>query len=323
MIVMKFGGTSVGDAAAINQAAEIVRGRAAQAPVVVVSAMARVTDTLLRLAHTAKERRFDEADAIINELRERHLTIARELLSSDHYLIDAVGRGIEAHFTELESLAHSVATLGELTARSQDAIVSFGERLSSLLMAATLSARGTRAELVDSRRFIITDDNFTMAAPNTNETEMRARASLLPLLEQSIVPVAQGFIGSTMEGVTTTIGRGGSDYSAGRRRPYDCGPARRLGGETHSRNLFCRGGGAFILRRKSAAPKHSAARCRARNIGPYLQHAQPLLRGDVDRPRAAPFKQPDKIDCLQARRDDSQRHFDPNAAGVWILTQDI
>jgi aspartate kinase len=214
MIVMKFGGTSVGDAAAIDQAAEIVRSRTARAPVVIVSAMARVTDTLLRLAHTAKERRFDEADAIIDELRERHLTTARDLLSSDHYLIDAAGRGIEDHFAELESLAHSVATLGELTARSQDAIVSFGERLSSLLMAATLSARGTRAELVDSRRFIITDDNFTMAAPNTNETEMRARAALLPLLEQGVVPVAQGFIGSTMEGVTTTIGRGGSDYSA-------------------------------------------------------------------------------------------------------------
>ena len=211
---MKFGGTSVEDAAAINQAADIVRARIPRAPVVVVSAMARVTDTLLRLAHTAMKRRFDEAEAIINELRERHMATARDLLSNRSPLIDEVGRTIEELFRELESLARSVATLGELTARSQDAIVSFGERLSSVLVRAALSARGARAELVDSRRFIITDDNFTMAAPDPHETETRARAALLQLIERGVVPVAQGFIGSTAEGVTTTIGRGGSDYSA-------------------------------------------------------------------------------------------------------------
>ena len=214
MIVMKFGGTSVQDAAAINQAADIVRGRVPRAPVVVVSAMARVTDTLLRLAHTAMGRRFDEAEAIINDLSERHRATARDLLSNDSHLIDEAGHAVEEMFRELESLARSVATLGELTARSQDAIVSFGERLSSVLMAAALSARGARAELVDSRSFIITDDNFTMAAPVLRETETRARAALLPLIERGVVPVAQGFIGSTAEGATTTIGRGGSDYSA-------------------------------------------------------------------------------------------------------------
>ena len=214
MIVMKFGGTSVGDAAAINQAAEILQSRIPRAPVVVVSAMARVTDTLLRLAETAMERRFDEAKAIISDLGNRHISTARNLLSTDSHLIDDVERAIEEQFRELESLARSVATLGELTARSQDAIVSFGERLSSLLVTAALRARGIRAELVDSRRFIITDDNFTMAAPNLSETEARTRARLLPLVERQIVPVAQGFIGSTADGVTTTIGRGGSDYSA-------------------------------------------------------------------------------------------------------------
>ncbi|HET8676350.1 MAG TPA: lysine-sensitive aspartokinase 3 [Blastocatellia bacterium] len=214
MIVMKFGGTSVGDAAAINQAVEIVCGRIARAPVVIVSAMARVTDALLQLAGAARERRFDEAKVIIGELRERHIATSRDLLSPDHHLIDEVGRGITDYFAELESLARSVATLGELSPRSQDAIVSFGERLSSLIVAAALRARGARAELVDSRRFIVTDDNFTMAAPNMRETETRARAALLPLIDRQIVPVAQGFIGSTAAGVTTTIGRGGSDYSA-------------------------------------------------------------------------------------------------------------
>jgi aspartate kinase len=182
--------------------------------VVIVSAMARVTDALLRLAGAAGERRFDEAKVIIGELRERHITTSRDLLSPDHHLIDEVGRGITDYFAELESLARSVATLGELSPRSQDAITSFGERLSSLIVAAALRARGARAELVDSRRFIVTDDNFTMAAPNMRETETRARAALLPLIDRQIVPVAQGFIGSTAEGVTTTIGRGGSDYSA-------------------------------------------------------------------------------------------------------------
>ncbi|HEX5734985.1 MAG TPA: lysine-sensitive aspartokinase 3 [Blastocatellia bacterium] len=214
MIVMKFGGTSVGDAAAINQAVEIVRSRMASSPVVIVSAMARVTDALLRLAESAKDRRFDEAGAIIDELRERHLATSRDLLPSDHHLIDEVRRAIEDNFAELESLARSVATLGELSPRSQDAIVSFGERLSSLIVTAALHSRGARAELVDSRRFIVTDDHFTVAAPNMRETETRARAALLPLIGRQVVPVAQGFIGSTAEGVTTTIGRGGSDYSA-------------------------------------------------------------------------------------------------------------
>ena len=214
MIVMKFGGTSVQDAAAINQAVDIVLGRVPRAPVVVVSAMARVTDTLLRLAETAMGRRFDEAEAIIDDLSERHRAAARELLSPDGRSIDEVWRAVEAQFRELESLARSVATLGELTARSQDAIVSFGERLSSVLVAAALSARGAKAELVDSRRFVVTDDNFTMAAPDLRQTETRARGVLLPLIERGVVPVTQGFIGSTAEGVTTTIGRGGSDYSA-------------------------------------------------------------------------------------------------------------
>jgi aspartate kinase len=220
MIVMKFGGTSVQDAAAINQVVEIVRGRLDRAPVVVVSAMARVTDTLLRIARTAMDRRFDEASSLIDDLRDRHLATARELLSqpiqpaSCDYPLDLVERRVRDQFAELENLARSVSTLGELTPRSQDAIASFGERLSSLVIAGALCARGIPVELVDSRRFIITDGRFTNAAPDMSETESRARAELLPLVEAGRVPVAQGFIGSTLNNATTTIGRGGSDYSA-------------------------------------------------------------------------------------------------------------
>jgi aspartate kinase len=213
MIVMKFGGTSIQDAAAIRRAVEIVSGRLARSPIVVVSAMARVTDALLRVSQGAKERRFDDASAMIDEIRERHRTTARELLDGTVFL-DEVEREIEKQIEELENLSRSVSTLGELTARTQDAIVTFGERLSSVIVAAALRARAMDAELVDSRDFIVTNDRFTKAAPLMEATAERTREVLLPLIEGGRVPVAQGFIGSTSEGVTTTIGRGGSDYSA-------------------------------------------------------------------------------------------------------------
>src|ERR1044071_1888525 len=135
MIVMKFGGTSVGDAAAIPQVAEIVASKSDRAPVVVVSAMARVTDTLLRIARIATERRYEEAATVIDELQERHLVTARQLMAGAEVAgscsRDWAERSIDYQFKELKGLARSLATLGELTPRSQDAIVSFGERLSS------------------------------------------------------------------------------------------------------------------------------------------------------------------------------------------------
>ena len=133
MIVMKFGGTSVQDAAAIDTAAEIVSGRLNRAPVVVVSAMARVTDSLVHIAKAAKERRADDVLHEITALRKRHFTTARELLDksteppSGAFSLNSVELELEKQFAELENLARSVATRGELTARSHDAIVSFGE----------------------------------------------------------------------------------------------------------------------------------------------------------------------------------------------------
>src|SRR5262245_27855584 len=220
MIVMKFGGTSVQDAAAINSAAEIVKTKLASKPIVVVSAMARVTDALLRIARTAEARRYEEAKDVFVELKERHLQTARELLANsdaklrDGYKLKDVERQIEDYFAELDNFARSIATLGELTLRTKDAIASFGERLSSLIIASAFQVHGIESELVDSRDFIITDDKFTSAAPLQQPIESHTRAILLPIIEAGRVPVAQGFIGSTLEGVTTTIGRGGSDYSA-------------------------------------------------------------------------------------------------------------
>jgi aspartate kinase len=215
MIVMKFGGTSLQDAAAITQAATIVAAKQDRAPAVVVSAMAGVTDALIRISLLSRERRFEDAASIIEELRQRHLNTARELLGeAARQSFSEITQAIEHDLKELEGLARSVATLGELTPRTQDAIVSFGERLSSPIVAGALNARGVAAQLVDSRAFIITDDRFTNATPDFPQIEARTRETLLPILEARVVPVAQGFIGSTTEGVTTTIGRGGSDYSA-------------------------------------------------------------------------------------------------------------
>ena len=213
MIVMKFGGTSVQDAAAIGNAVEIVSSRLDRAPIVVVSAMARVTDTLVRVSRAAKERQFDDASALIEQIRDRHRATARQLLEGLDSL-EAVEREIEKQIEELMALARSVSTLGELTPRTQDAVVSFGERLSSVIVAAALRARAINAELVDSRGFIVTDDRFTKAAPLMEATAKRTRDGIMPLIEAGRVPVAQGFIGSTADGVTTTIGRGGSDYTA-------------------------------------------------------------------------------------------------------------
>jgi aspartate kinase len=218
MIVMKFGGTSVQDAAAINQVVEIVSARLDSRPVVVVSAMAGVTDALLRITRLAKNRQFERASCVINELRERHFAVAREILregdDSSIFLPNSVENQIEWLFDELEQLARAVASLGELTLRSQDAIVSLGERLSSLLVVAAFAAQSTPVALVDARRLIITDDNFSNAEPCAPATEASVRARLLPLIEAGRLIVTQGFIGATSEGAPTTLGRGGSDYSA-------------------------------------------------------------------------------------------------------------
>jgi len=220
MIVMKFGGTSVQDAAAINQAATIVASRSERAPIVVVSAMSRVTDTLIRMAVAARDRKVGTAISDLEALRLRHVSTARELLEESRVTVDgrrlrdSVELEIENQHRELENLIRSVSTLGELTARTQDAVVSFGERLSSVIITAVFQQRGLPAQLVDSRSFIITDDHFTGATPDVSEIARRAREVLMPLVQSGRVPVAQGFIGSTLEGVTTTIGRGGSDYTA-------------------------------------------------------------------------------------------------------------
>jgi len=213
VIVVKFGGTSVGDAAAIERAAAIVRTRLARRPVVVVSAMAGVTNALLALAEQAAQGQLIGALLGVEALRTRHLEQADRLLGGDGSALE-VAADLSATFDELASLAEALSVLGHLTPRSLDAIAAVGEQLSSTLVVPAFRARGIDAELVDARSVVITDDSFTAAEPRADRIADAAREHVLPLLRSGRVPVLGGFIGATEGGVTTTLGRGGSDYSA-------------------------------------------------------------------------------------------------------------
>lgn len=213
MIVMKFGGTSVEDSDAIRRVIEIVESEIPRKPAVFVSACAGVTNQLLRIADLSASGDKDEANDLINSIRLRHEKMVDELISSElpkNYLKGKIS--VYAH--ELKNLSHAISVLGEVTGRSRDTIVSYGERLSSMIIAQAMEETAMKAMLVDAREFMITDDHYTRAVPLLNIVEERSRKLLDPLIRDGYVVVTQGFIGSSENGVTTTIGRGGSDYSA-------------------------------------------------------------------------------------------------------------
>ncbi|MBO0911547.1 MAG: lysine-sensitive aspartokinase 3 [Acidobacteria bacterium] len=209
---MKFGGTSVGDAKAIERAVSIVEARLARRPVVVVSAMARVTDQLLEMARAAGAGDRKTALTLARELRERHYTTAGELVGTA--LFTRFHGDLGTEFEALEELLRGISAVGELTPRTTDHVASFGEALSTKLVAAALSAHGVEATRVDSRDCVVTDDTFTRARPLYEETNSRLEKLVRPLIEEGRVPVMGGFIGATRAGIATTIGRGGSDFSA-------------------------------------------------------------------------------------------------------------
>ncbi len=212
MIVMKFGGTSVEDAPAIERVAGIVRSRLAEAPIVVVSALARVTDQLLAAGHAAAAGKRDVALDLALALRQRHLRTASELLPDVAF--SKLQPALEANFDLVQELLTGVATLQELSPRSTDSLLSFGEQLSSEVVSAALVARGVAAERVDARECLITDNSHTKATPLVEQTRSRIEARVRPLIKRQLIPVMGGFIGATLDGIPTTIGRGGSDYSA-------------------------------------------------------------------------------------------------------------
>ncbi len=212
MIVMKFGGTSVGDAKAIDRVASIVQGRLTQRPVVVVSAMSKVTDTLLTMARAAGAGERKAALKLCRSLQERHYNTASELLGTA--LFTQFHAELGADFEALDELLRGISAVGELTPRTTDHVAAFGEVLSSKIVAAAFSARGLNGSHVDSRDILVTDSNYMQAVPQYDETNERLKTKVQPLLDESQVPVMGGFMGASRAGITTTIGRGGSDFSA-------------------------------------------------------------------------------------------------------------
>ncbi len=211
MIVMKFGGTSVESAAAIERVASIVRARAARHPVVVVSAMGKTTNKLLAIANAAIAGNRANYIAQLHDLRDFHSREARLVVPlADRAELD---RTLDEHFQELTELVKGLAILGELTPRSIDAISSYGERLSSYIVSLAFAHFGMKTAHVDARRVIVTDHRHTQAAPLYPETYARLAKVIPPLAKDKIV-VMGGFIGATEDGVTTTLGRGGSDFTA-------------------------------------------------------------------------------------------------------------
>src|SRR5580692_5119085 len=213
-VVMKFGGTSVEDATAINRTARIVEGRLArgQCPVVVVSAMAKVTDQLLAAAKAAGRGDRNGALAISSRLRHRHCDTSELLLPAHRK--GELQSWIQHEFESIDEILRGLSAVGELTARTNDMVVSFGERLSSRLVAEAFRNQGIPSVHVDARTCIITDAQHGKATPNPELIEARCGQNLRPMIEAGDVPVMAGFIGSTVEGATTTLGRGGSDYTA-------------------------------------------------------------------------------------------------------------
>jgi len=209
MIVMKFGGTSVGSAERMREVVQLVKRAANRNPVVVLSAMSGVTNALIAGAESAASGDFNEALRQAELIRAKHIEV-----------INAIGGGselvseIEERLSELVVAYKGIAAVGELTKRSLDVVSGFGELLSSALVTSMAQAEGLTCQWLDARKFMVTDDAFGRANPVWGELVPATREAILPLLEKGAVVFTQGFIGSTKKGVSTTLGRGGSDFSA-------------------------------------------------------------------------------------------------------------
>jgi aspartate kinase len=214
LVVMKFGGKSVGSAERMLEVAGIVGAAYSRGQVVVVvPAMAKVTDLLLAAAAAAEHADREGVAAHLAQLREIHQQCARDL-RLDALAQRALAARIDARLAELEQLLVSIAALSELTPRALDLIAAYGERLSVHLVAAALKRSGTPAEPADAARLIVTTERHSAALPLLNESSAKARPRIATMLARGDVPVVTGFIGATPAGVLTTLGRGGSDYSA-------------------------------------------------------------------------------------------------------------
>jgi aspartate kinase len=212
VIVLKFGGSSVDGAAAIERVTALVRERLDRRPVVVVSAMAKTTRRLLASAEAAAAGNLPAALALCEEIAEFHRRVGEAVVPAAGRA--ALAAALDRAFTALRALLAELAAARELTPRAADAAASHGEVLSSAILALALPAGGVAAEWVDCRQVLVTDDAFTRARPLYEETDARLRRALPPLVAAGKVPVVGGYVGATRDGAVTTLGKEGSDFSA-------------------------------------------------------------------------------------------------------------
>jgi len=216
--VMKFGGTSVADADAMTRVVNIVRRQwqsqpnGSRPPVVVVSALSKVTDGLIRAADFVRNGDGEKAAALVMELLERHIVIARTLTS--HQRAEDLVKALQAQFAALSGRVIALAFGKKVTPADHDAIVAMGELASSRIVAAAFQEQNLPGTWVDAREVLVTDAEHTVAAPDMDATCRKAHQILAPITARQEIPVLGGFIAATSAGVTTTLGRGGSDYSA-------------------------------------------------------------------------------------------------------------
>jgi aspartate kinase len=214
-LVMKFGGTSVGSVDALKNAIQIIGdakkdwGRV----VVVTSAMSGVTNLLLDSAASASHGKVDSLAQAAATLREKHFTAAEALIQNSAKRNQVIAE-IDDLIFALVDLCKAIAVLGEASPRAMDTVASLGERMSIRLLAAVVDSAGIPAQAIESTEFVITNAHFQNAHPDFKVTTEKTRGKLIPLMDKGIVPITTGFIGSTPEGAITTLGRGGSDYSA-------------------------------------------------------------------------------------------------------------
>jgi aspartate kinase len=213
LLAMKFGGTSMGTAERIRVAADLCAAAQKKRPVVVaVSAMSKVTDLLLDTLRLAEAGAKVEVEHNIKQLEARHVETCRELLPPQPCSAAICEVGIL--IGEFQRIAHGMMMLGERPPRSVDEAIATGERLSAMMMAAYLNATGVPASAINAAEVIVTDDEFGSACPLMDATKEKAREKLLPLLETSVMPIVTGFNGATIDGRPTTLGRGGTDFTA-------------------------------------------------------------------------------------------------------------
>jgi aspartate kinase len=215
-LVMKLGGTSLGESSRIKHVASIVRDHALKGDkiVVVVSAMSGVTDQLIEAAEKACMRDRASIDAFVKALAERHSRTCQDVINNRE-ILETTLSSLNGQIAELEKVLVGITYLGELTSRSRDYVLSFGEKLSAIVMSGALKDLGLRIESFLGRQCgIVTDDCFGEAKPLMNTTRQQVKEKLGPVIEAGVVAVVTGFIGTTQDGLTTTLGRGGSDYTA-------------------------------------------------------------------------------------------------------------